>query len=130
MAPVVVPEKTAAIQPFPLFQWPGTPSPPETLQEMTAQQLTHDLVRLTFYGMNNSQIIAWVAGIMDYSLNTDDFGFMSNPVPQDDKRTQVEIAAIAMKKTIELGVSYYQSAADAIARRLIAQALTTYTLSA
>ena len=97
---------------------------------MTAQQLTHDLVRLTFYGMNNSQIIAWVAGIMDYSLNTDDFGFMSNPIPQDDKRTQVEIAAIAMKKTIELDVSYYQSAADALARRLIAQALTTYTLSA
>ena len=125
----VVPEKTSAIQPFPLFQWPGTPSPPETLQEMTAQQLTHDLVRLTFYGMNNQQIIAWVAGIMDYSLNTDDFGFMSNPIPQDDKRTQVEIAAIAMKKTIELDVSYYQSAADAIARRLIAQTLVTYTLS-
>ena len=126
----VVPEKTSAIQPFPLFQWPGTPSPPEAMQEMTAQQLAHDLVRLTFYGMNNQQIIAWIAALMDYSLNTDAFGFMSNPIPQDDKRAQVEIAVIAMKKTVELDISYYQSAADAIARNLISQVLATYTLSA
>ena len=125
----VDPAKTEAIQPFPLFQWPGTPSPPDTLQLLTSQQLAKDVVRLTFYGLNNQQIIQWLAAIMDYSLNTDEFGFMSNPIPKDDKREQVEIAALAMKKTLDLDISYYQSAADAIARRLILQALSNYTIT-
>ena len=119
----ILPEETMALQPFPLFQWPGTPNPPENLQLMTSQQLSKDKVRFTFYGLNNQQIIQYIAGIMDYSLNTDAFGFMSNPVPKDDKRTQIEIRAIAMKKTLDLDVSYYQSAADAIARRLILSVL-------
>lgn len=125
----VDPAKTEAIQPFPLFQWPGTPNPPDDTQLMTSQQLAKDVVRLTFYGLNNQQIIQWIAGIMDYSLNTDAFGFMSNPIPKDDKREQVEIAALAMKKTLDIDVSYYQSAANAIARRLILEALTTYTIA-
>lgn len=125
----IEPEKTVAIQPFPLFQWPGPPSPLTSLQNLTSQQLSRDSVRLTFYGLNNPQVIAWIAGLMDYSLDTDNFGFMSNPIPKDDKRIQTEIAAIAMKKTLDLDVSYYQSAANAIARRLILEALTTFTIS-
>ena len=38
-----------------------------------------------------------------------------------------EIAAIAQKKTIEILASYYQSTADAIARRLILSAAVTTT---
>jgi len=113
------PEQTVAVQPFPLFQWPGTPNPDTALQSMPSQQLVRDRVRLIFYGLTNQQIIQYIAGIMDYSLNTDAFGFMSNPVPKDEKRSQVEIRVLAMKKTVDLDISYYQTTADALARRLI-----------
>jgi len=119
----IPPEATEAIQAFPLFQWPGTPDPPTNLQAMTSQQLVRDRIRLTFYGLTNQQIIQYMAGIMDYSTDTDAFGFMSNPVPKDDKRPQTEIRAIAMKKTMEFDVSYYQTTADALARRLILSVL-------
>jgi hypothetical protein len=119
----ISPDGTEALQQFPLFQWPGNPSPITDLQQMTSQQLTRDKVRLTFYGLNNQQVIQYFASLMDYSLNTDILGFMSAPIPKDEKRAQVEIRSLAMKKTMELDISYYQSTSDAIARRLISSVL-------
>ncbi|MBW8066848.1 MAG: hypothetical protein GJU73_05315 [Ferrovum sp.] len=119
----ISPDGTEALQQFPLFQWPGNPSPITDLQQMTSQQLTRDKVRLTFYGLNNQQVIQYFASLMDYSLNTDILGFMSAPIPKDEKRAQVEIRSLAMKKTLELDISYYQSTSDAIARRLISSVL-------
>ena len=44
------------------------------------------------------------------------------PAIRDEKRVQVELAALAQKKTIHVSANYYQSTADAIARRLILDA--------
>jgi hypothetical protein len=63
--------------------------------------------------------IQYLAMLIDYSVNTDNFGFGNSPAIRDDKRPQVEIAALAMKKTINIIAWYYQSTADAVARRLI-----------
>jgi hypothetical protein len=107
---------------FPIYQWPGNPTPPTQLQQMSASQLAKDNVRLTLYGFNNQMAIQYLAMLIDYSVNTNNFGFGNTPVPRDEKRTQVEISALAMKKTINIVAWYYQSAADAIARRLILSA--------
>lgn len=115
------PQETIAWGAFPIFTWPGTPTPPTALQNMPSSQLMQDTVRLTLYGFNNQEAIQFYASLMDYSINTDNFGFCNSPSIVDDKRTQVEIAALAMKKTIVIQASYYQATADAIARHLILQ---------
>jgi hypothetical protein len=126
---VVPPYITAHIEPelteapsFPIYTWPGNPTPPTQLVQMPSNQLVRDNVRLTFYGFNNQQAIQFYAALVDYSVNTDDFGFGNTPTIRDDKRAQVEIAAIAMKKTLNIVAWYYQATSDAIARRLILEA--------
>lgn len=121
----VDPSSTIALQAFPLFDWSGRSSPngdPAPLYDVPSWQLMRDTVRLTFYGLTNQQAIQFFAALMDYSVNSDDIGFCNSPAIVDDKRTQVEIAALAMKKTFQLQASYYQGTADAIARRLILSA--------
>lgn len=122
----VEPEATDALQSFPIYTWPGTTGTgPAPLHQLPSSQLMRDRVRLTLYGLNNQQAIQYYAGLIDYSINTDDFGFCNSPAIRDDKRTQVEIAAIAMKKTLTILASYYQATADAVARRLILSAAVT-----
>jgi hypothetical protein len=86
------------------------------------------VVRFTLYGLTNQQAIQWLYALEKYSEYTDTFGFMNSPMIQDEKRTQPEIAAIAMKKTILLEASYYQSAADVVARQLITSASCSFTV--
>jgi hypothetical protein len=143
------PSQTIALQAFPLYGWPGVAQPvtqpsalgnfvldqsrlsytAEPLYSLPSWQLMRDTVRLTMYGFTNQQAIQFFAALMDYSVNSDDFGFCNSPAIVDDKRTQVEIAAIAMKKTVAIQASYYQGTADAIARRLILSASITATTS-
>ncbi len=118
----IEPGSTKALGSFPILSWPGTPNPDTALQLMSASQLIQDAVRLTFYGFNNQQAIQYLQALVDYSQNTDAFGFMSSPAFQDEKRTQSEITALAMKKTLSFRASYYQSTSDAFARRLILSA--------
>jgi hypothetical protein len=121
----IEPSSTIAQQAFPLFDWSARTNPngdPSPLYELPSWQLMRETVRLTFYGFTNQQAIQFFAALMDYSANTDDFGFGNSPAIVDDKRTQVEIAALAMKKTMVIQASYYQGTADAIARRLILSA--------
>ncbi|MDN7744722.1 hypothetical protein QZM78_11760 [Burkholderia multivorans] len=124
----IEPVETVAIQAFPTYAWPGAPTPPTALQQMASAQLMRDNVRLTMYGFTNQRAIQFYAALIDYSLNTDDFGFCNSPAIRDEKRTQVEIAALAMKKTLTILASYYQGTADAIARRLILSASITTTI--
>ncbi|MGG5541953.1 hypothetical protein P4G95_09130 [Burkholderia vietnamiensis] len=124
----IEPSETIALQAFPTYTWPGTPTPPTALQKMASAQLMRDTVRLTFYGFTNQRAIQFYAALIDYSLNTDDFGFCNSPAIRDEKRMQVEIAALAMKKTLTILASYYQGTADAIARRLILSASITTTI--
>ena len=119
------PASTVALQAFPVFDWSNRSNPnadPSPLYQVPSWQLMRDTVRLTLYGFTNQQAIAFFAALMDHSVNSDDFGFCNSPAIVDDKRPQVEIAALAMKKTISIQASYYQATADAIARRLILKA--------
>lgn len=124
----VEPDATMALQGFPRYIWPGVPMSPTALQPMASQQLARDKVRLTLYGFNNQSAIQYLASLIGYSLATDDFGFCNSPIIRDDKRTQREIVALAMKKTIDIDASYYQSTSDAIARRMILSSIVDTTM--
>ena len=117
----VEPDMTEAPS-FPIYQWPGNPTPPTQLQPMASLQLAKDNVKLTLYGFTNQMAIQYLVSLIEYSVNSDNFGFGNSPAIRDEKRPQVEIAAIAMKKTINIVAWYFQSTADAIARRLILEA--------
>ncbi|WP_175952876.1 hypothetical protein [Burkholderia sp. BCC0405] len=107
---------------FPIYNWPGNPTPPTALQEMSSTQLAKDNVRLTLYGFTNQQAIQFLASLISYSQNTNNFGFGNSPAIKDGKRTQVDLSTIAMKKTIDIACWYFQSTANAVAQRLILEA--------
>lgn len=128
-ANVVPPYIVAHVEPdlteapsFPIYVWPGTPNPKTALQNMPSSQLALDRVRLTLYGFTNAMAIQYLAMLIDYSVNSDNFGFRNTPAIKDQKRTQSELSVIAMKKTIDIEAWYFQTTADAIARRLILSA--------
>ncbi|WP_320533663.1 hypothetical protein [Robbsia andropogonis] len=126
----IEPSQTVALQPFMAITWPGTTesgTDAAPLHDLPSWQLMRDDVRLILYGFTNQQAIQYLASLMDYSIETDNFGFCNSPAIRDEKRAQVEISAIAMKKTILIQASYYQATADAIARRLILSAYVTTT---
>lgn len=126
----VEPGMTVPLAAFPLLGTPGVPEQPgnpATLYDWPSSQLLKDNVRLTLYGLTNQEAIQFLFTLMEYSLDTDTFGFCNSPSFQDDKRTQSEIAAIAMKKTLEIEASYYLGTADALARRYILSASITTT---
>lgn len=116
----IAPENTSTLGQFPLLAWP---SPAVAgFNEMSSSQLMQDRVELTLYGFNNTLATQYFISLMQYSLNTDAFGFCNSPAIRDEKRTQVEIASIAMKKKIEILASYYQTTANALSQRLIVSA--------
>jgi hypothetical protein len=131
-ANVVPPYITAHIEPdltevpsFPVYGWPGTTEPgtdPAPLHDLPSSQLALDRVRLTLYGFTNQQAIQYLVSLIEYSVDTDAFGFRNSPAIKDQKRTQSELNVIAMKKTIEIEAWYFQATVDAIARRQILSA--------
>lgn len=125
----VEPDSTEVLGAFPIQNGAGTEIPNSgsaPLYQYMTDQLCMDDVRLTLYGFTNAQARAYLQSIIDSSWS-DVFGFCTSPVIKDDKRTQAEIAAVAMKKRIEFRASYYQSSADAIVRRFIVSASVTTT---
>ncbi len=116
----IIPDDTETLAAMPIYTNPTNWT--TGLNPLTSTQLMRDKVKLTLYGFTNQLAIQYLSSLFDYSLNTDNFGFCNSPSIRDDKRTQVEIAAIAMKKTINILASYYQGTADAIQRRLILSA--------
>lgn len=121
----VDPENTDALGSFPVLGLPGVVQPgtdPAPFYDFPSSQLMRDRVTLTMYGFNNQQAIQYYVSLIEYSRNTDNFGFCNSPAIRDAKRTQAEIAAIAMKKTLQIDASYYQGTADSLARRYILSA--------
>ena len=92
-------------------------------------QLCSDRVRITLWGTRNFNALDFVDCVNQYSLNTGAFGLMNNPVMRDEKRTQAEIATIAMKKSIEYEISYQQSRMNTIARKIITSAIPNFYFS-
>lgn len=128
-ANIVPPYVVAHVEPdmtevpsFPIYVWPGAPTPPTALQPMASTQLAKDRVRLTLYGFSNQLAIQYLVSLIEYSLDTENFGFGNSPAIRDAKRTQTELSVVAMKKVIDIDAWYLQSTSDAIARRLILSA--------
>jgi hypothetical protein len=124
----VAPEQTIALGAFPLIgPWPGTTEPntgAAPLHSLSSSQLCRDEVTLTLYGFDNQMAVQYLQSLIEASQDgTAPFGFADSPVIRDEKRTQVEIAALAQKKTIAISANYNQAAADAVARRLILSAM-------
>jgi len=109
----VEPDATEALQAFPYY--PGLTT--------TQEQLAADMVRITLYGLTNDSANAFVNLVIQYSRDTNAIGMMSLlPIIRDHKRTQAELGILAMKKTIDWQVSYYQGAARTVALQLIEEA--------
>lgn len=109
------PARTEAIQASPNFDLRGN-----------HYQLVKDHVKITIYGLRNFNALDFQDYVFQYSLDTDNIGIMGSPVMRDEKRTQPELAAIAMKKSFELDVSYYQTRIHDIARQFIRSCVPTY----
>lgn len=95
-------------------------------RDMSLTQLAADRVRVTLFGVRNDQAMDFIAGVNQYSLDTDAIGIMSMPIIKDDKRGQSELNALSIKKTIEWEVSYYQARMNTLARQLILEAVPTF----
>jgi hypothetical protein len=93
-------------------------------------QLVADRVRITLYGLQSDEALDFVDAVNSYSIFTDAFGVMNMPVVKDGKRTQAELQAIAMQKTIDFEISYYQTRITQIARQLILSAQPTIVIGA
>ncbi len=113
-------DSTEPLGQFMVLTWPDPIG--SGMNELSSNQLMQDRVQLTLYGFNNQTAIQYLASLVQYSVNTDAFGFCNSPAIKDEKRIQSEISAIAMKKKIDITASYYQSTANALAQRLIVQA--------
>ena len=112
----VDPATTRALQAAPSFD-----------ATLSRQQLVRETVRITTYGVRNAVALTVLdyacRWMMDYGL----LGLMNMPVVRDDKRVQAEIGALAMRKTIEFEVNYYQATARDIARQLILTCIPAIT---
>ena len=94
--------------------------------ELSPTQLTSETVRITTYGLRNAAIATVRDAILQYSYDYSYFGVMNMPIIRDEKRTQVEMSVIAMKKTITLDVSYNQTTARSVARQMITKVVNSY----
>lgn len=111
----VVPEATAALGASPLLG-----------ARLGHTQLATDRVQITFWGVRNDAIMNFVDFVNQFSLSSETLGIMNTPIVRDEKRIQSELNTIAIKKTIEYEVSYYQQSARDIARQLILEATAAY----
>lgn len=93
-------------------------------------QLVADSVRVTLYGLQNNAALDFIDCVMQYSVNSDNFGIMNMPVVKDGKRTQPELQALAMKKVIDFEVSYHQKRVADVSRQLILNALPVNYIAA
>jgi hypothetical protein len=105
----IFPEGTEAIQSVPILDQ-GTAS---------HQQAATDRVRVTLYGLTNSQASDWFDTALAYMRDQNVIGLMNSPTLRDEKRGQVGLDILAMKKTAEFNVSYNQTRINDVALQLI-----------
>jgi hypothetical protein len=111
-------EDTRALQPVPWVD-----------QNRSSWQLCADRVRVTLFGLQNDAAKDFQAMLLQYMEYSGNLGLMSAITVRDAKRTQVELKAIAMKKTMDLEVSYNQARVASVARTLIESASASYQLN-
>ena len=89
---------------------------------MSSWQLAADRVKVTLYGLQSDEAIAFHNAVLAYSRDTENFGLMNMPIVRDEKRVEPGMQAIAMKKSIDYEISYVQARVADVARQLIKQA--------
>lgn len=94
----------------------------------THWQLVRDKVKVTIYGERNNDALDFQDYVFQQSLDTENFGIMNIPIVKDEVRTQSELGIIAIKKTIEFEINYYQNRALDVARKMITSAFCNVTL--
>lgn len=114
----IEPSQTTAIQ-----------AAPRIFPNSSHYQLAKDTVKITIYGQRNSTALEFQDYVLDYSLNYDKIGIMNMPIIRDEKMTQTEFGIIAMKKTIEFEVSYYQQNIRDVAIQYILSAFVDFNIS-
>jgi hypothetical protein len=123
----IEPDLTEAIG-LPIYSAPVNTGP--NTYSLSDSQLMKDDVKLILYGFTNQMARQYLNSLIAYSLDDSlvedgiqlNFGFMNSPAIRDEKRTQVEIVALAQKKVIHIIANYYSSAADVIARNYLLSA--------
>ncbi|MDE2105055.1 MAG: hypothetical protein KGL39_47895 [Patescibacteria group bacterium] len=102
-------------------------------------QLCQERVKFILYGLRNGDVLDF----QDYLLRYIDgqvlvgsngqmvapVGVVVPPWVRDEHRTQQELSAMAIGKTVEIEVSYYQTYARQIAEQMIKSIAPTYSLS-
>lgn len=113
-----------------------TPSSTRPLQaqafrdgQNSRSQLCAESVRVVLYGLRNDDVMDFIDYIVDRCALVGDFGIMNSPVVRDDRRAQVELAALAMRKMVDFEINYNQARSREIAQQLISQIVPTYLLS-
>lgn len=102
---------------------------PHLSRTLTHTQLVEEKVKITFYGLRNDAALDFQDMVIQYTLDNESvMGIMDMPVINDEKRVQQELDAIAMKKTFEVRVNYYQTRVNDVARQLILSAFLTSTI--
>lgn len=89
-------------------------------------QFAQDQVRVTLYGFSNDQAINYLDYVIEEALWDENFGITNIPIIQDVKANQVEINALAKKKTIDFEVNYYQGTTRDISQQLIKEVIFNY----
>lgn len=89
-------------------------------------QLAQDSVRVTLYGFSNQKALDFVDFVVEKALYGDEFGVTNIPIISDAKSNQVEINALAKKKTVDFDVNYYQATTRDISRKLIKDVIFNY----
>ena len=98
-------------------------------QTYSHHQLASDNVKVTLWGTRNFSAQTFLDCVNQYSADYNKIGITNMPIMRDEKRTQVELEAIAQKKTIEFEVSYHQSTMRDLARQLITEAIVNYDIT-
>lgn len=111
----VVPESSESMTLAPLLD--------ETLSH---SQLTQERVKITLWGLRNFNAMDFLDCVYQYSRDYSYFGIMNLPALRDEKRTQVEMSTIAMKKSVEFQINYHQTAVRQIAQQILTDAVPTY----
>ena len=89
-------------------------------------QLAQDSVRVTLYGFSNQKALDFVDFVVEAALDGDQFGVTNIPIVSDAKSNQVEINALAKKKTVDFEVNYYQATTRDISQQLIKEVIFNY----
>lgn len=89
-------------------------------------QLVQDSVRVTLYGFSNQKALEFVDFVVNTALEDEQFGISNMPIISDSKASQVEINALAKKKTVDFDINYHQSTTLEVSRQLIKEAIFNY----